>query len=364
MWLQLIYFMLPSALVGIPVGAYSVRKFIGTRGTKEISSGSSALAEAQPRSAVGALASIERQLQEQESLGDSRFRSSLTVLEERIHENSSRNIYGYLLGLLEELQALDAKLRISGAVQQARLTYAKYAPLISKITDISASNYYGDFVRNPDHWDDPKRNRLQVELAVLALAKEVSGDIRLLNSSQELNFQVSVESIIGKAASAAQATDPDTAIERLFDENSKISMDELTGDIESLTAAVEVEAAALASKQLAESEADKLNAEARELEAKKFRGGSKSGLELQGEEQKSIRPELISREVHRHTFTIYGPGGDSKSHLVSQINSVTGESIWKEFPSVYGAADWVDEAIAEEEKKHSFKCDCVYCRPE
>lgn len=364
MWLQMLYILIPSAMLGIPVLGHQVSKFARRNGGEgplaiEESPKSGNAKREIKREAAAALETA--QVRSTSEYGDQRFRSSLETLEQRVLENSTRNIYRFLLELLEELRALDDKLRISGATQQARLTYAKYAPLVSKITEISASNVYGDFVRNPDHWKDPQRNRLQVELAVVALAKEVSGDIRRLNSSQELNFQVSVESIIGKAASAPQSADPDDAVTDLLGIGDGISMDELTGDIESLKAAVSFEAAELATKREGELRAKELEAEQKELEARKFRGGSKSDLEFQDES--AVRPKLISRELFKQTFTIYGPGDNSSNFLVSYSNSITGESVWKKFSAVYEAAEWVDTRILAEEKKHDFKCNCVYCRP-
>jgi len=358
MWLQMLYILLPSAMLGIPVVGHQLSKFArrnGAEGPKAIESGSRSSGARQEATQV--LEASE--LRSAPEYGDQRFRSSLQDLEKRALENSSWKIYGFLRALLEELRALDAKLRIDGATQQARLTYAKYAPLMSKIAEISASNVYGDFVRNPDHWKDPQRNRLRVELAVVSLAKEVSEDIRRLNSSQELNFQVSVESIIGKAGSAPQAADPDDAVTALLGVGDGVSMDELTGDIESLKSVVFNEAAELATRR-----ADEEKAAEEELQAKKFQGGSKSALELRGEEQSALRPKLIDRTLFKQTYTIYGPGDNSKDYLVSYSNSITGENTWKSFKAVYEAAEWVDNRVLEEEKKHSFKCDCIYCRAE
>jgi len=375
MWLQMLYIVLPGLALALPtlggIGLDSVKDAIDRRDEKKRSAlglpakveapAASALSSGKSKpAAIEGSNSFESRRAASDAASNSGFSTAIATLEQRSLENENHKVYGYLFSLIEELRVLDAKLKLIGAEQQTRLTYSKYIPLISKITDLTASSNYGDFVRNPDHWEDPKRKRIQVEMSVVALAKEVSGDIRKLNSSQELDFQVTVESIIGKAASESGPQDEDQAMRDLLSEELGIGGG-LGGDLESLQLAIASEAEALASKR-AEDELDEERKAKAELEAKKFQAGSKAELEIHGIEGNAVRPTVISRELFKQTYTIFGPSSSSNDHMVLYSNSITGENTWKRFSAVYKAAEWMDTEIAKERKKHDHKCQCVYCR--
>lgn len=363
MWYQILYVILPGVALAFPFLSNEALKARGRRKQNSLAASTHAESHAEIASIASGGASkaeVEAPIERQPLEGSKSFQYGLKLLEKRGLENSAYDIYGYLFSLLKELQSLNGKLALSDSDQRIRLAYAKYNPLISKINELTAPNYYGDFLRNPDHWDEAQKKRKQVELAVLALAKETSKDIRRLNSSQELNFKVSVESIIGKAASDAESKNSDSAVTDLLSEQFGMAS-ELNGDLEGLTSAVALESSELARKQL-EAQQDEDRRIEDELAAKKFKAGSKSSIDLNAEEQRTLRPVMLSRQLFKKTFSIYGPGGGEKNFLVSQINSVTGESHWQEFSSIYKAASWVDTAVVAEEEKHDFKCGCVYCR--
>lgn len=358
MWLQILAGLIPTLGVLVPLLGYNMSR---AKSRAEI-----ALAEKMGTAALtgGGDSAMARAIEANgapparaaKDSGHQRFLQSLKELERRTLENSNHNIYGYLSSLLEELQILDAKLKSAGIDQQAKLTYAKYLPIVGKVLELTAPSKYGDFIANPDHWSDPKRMRIQVELSVLAVAKEVSEDIRRLNSSQELNFQVSVESIIGKAAGAAEKPDEDSAIAELLKPTEGIG--EVDGTLDSLEDAVAREAIALKARQELEA-AQK----AEEESIKKFKAGSKHSLEVESK-SKGPRPTLLSKDRYQQRWTIYGQGDSDEKFLVAYSNAITGESSWKEFPTGFEAAKWVDSAMLTEEAKHDFKCNCVYCRDE
>lgn len=356
MWLQILAALIPTLGVIVPLLGYNMSKaksraeiaLAEKMGTAALKGGS--------ESAMGRAIEVDRSTPaaKAKDSGHQRFLQSLQELERRVLENSNHNIYGYLQSLLEELQILDAKLKSAGIDQQARLTYAKYLPIVGKVLELTAPSKYGDFIANPNHWSDPKRMRIQVELSVLAVAKEVAEDVRRLNSSQELNFQVSVESIIGKAAGAAEKPDEDSAIAELLKPTESIG--EVDGTLDSLENAVAREAIALKARQELEAK------QAAEEEAiRKFRAGSKRSLEVESE-SKGPRPTLFSKDRYQQRWTIYGQGDSDTKFLVAYSNAITGESSWKEFPTGFEAAKWVDSSMLAEEAKHDFKCDCVYCR--
>lgn len=356
MWLQILLTLLPTLGVAAPLLGFSISKL---KNRTELaltarSDGSNRSLPAAPLPEIDGSIPARKTMGNRLEEGAQRFGSSLRSLEQRAMENSNNNIYGYIASLIEELQTLEHKLQLSAIDQQARLTYAKYLPMVKKLVELTAPNYYGDFVRNPDHWNDPKRMRIQVELSVLAVAKEASEDIRRLNSSQELDFKVSVESLIGKAAASADERDPDAALEALLAADDG-PLGQIAGDLESLQLAVSAEALTLKAKQ----EDERRQAE---LEAKKFRAGSKANLEAPKAPVDKLRKVLISRDLFKQNFTIYTPSSSSDKFSVSHSDEITGQINWKQFKSAYEAADWVDSAIVALENKHDYKCNCVYCR--
>jgi len=293
--------------------------------------------------------------------GINRFGKSVAVLEKRALENSDHNIYGYLASLLKELNTLQSKLTANGIDQQARLTYAKYLPLVQKVTELTAPNFYGDFVRNPDHWKNPREMRVQVELSVLAVARTVSEDIRRLNAEQQLDFQVNIESIIGKTAAELEEGAPEPSMaDLLADPNGKLG--QVKGNLESLTSAVASEADELKERQEQELAAEKAAEEAALQLEKKFQAGSRAALEIELREQDRVRPTILSRELFRQSFTLYGPSASSELYLANHNDLITGERKWEEFDDSLEAAAWIDKRIEEQEAKHDHNCNCVYCK--
>jgi len=292
--------------------------------------------------------------------GRNDFKSSLSVLEKRALENSDHNIHGYISGLLKELNVLSTKIELNGIDQKARLTYAKYLPMVQKISELTASNYYGDFVRNPDHWDNPRQMRVQVELSVLAVAQEAAEDIRRLNSDQQLDFKVSVESLIGKVEEEAEEEDGKFLEELLEGPQGKLG--EIRGGLEGLTQTVQEEATRLKERQKRES--DEAEAIAAEAKRKKIQAGSQKSREFEEKNGVAVRPLIIERKLFKQKLSIYGPKSSENNHLAHYLDEITGESKWESFKSALQAADWVDKIVRREEAKHDYKHDCVYCRSE
>lgn len=355
MWLQFLIALVPTLGVAIPLISYKLNSLKLKAKLATEREGLPALAEAKT-AAIGATAKDRpRDRSKDQSFS---FNAMTSSLNQRALENSDHNIYGYINSLLLQLQELESKLLNNEVDQQARLTYAKYEPMVRKIVDLTSPKYYGDFVRNPEHWNDPKRMRLQVELSVLAVAKEAAEDIRRINSSQELDFQVSVESLIGKGTESRNEKTPEDALHDLLEADEPIAAG-VAGNLEALSHTVSAEASLLISKEMAKKAEVQAKLEA-EREAKKFRAGPKNSLE-----DETLRSEmLISRTFFQQKLSVFSPGGRNAEFLVEHSNLITGGRTWKKFGTAYEAADWVDSVVSKEEKKHSFKCGCVYCREE
>lgn len=361
MWLmQLLAGLIPTVGVSVPLVWYMVRRpklkqkaieLTEVRAeTKAIEGGSLTSISASVKSTSSSSKRSNSSLIDSEEYKN--YNGALEQLERRALENQNYKIYGLLENLLEEFRDLSRKLMQIGLDQQSKLTYVKYTPVLAKLIELTSLNNYGDFVRNPDHWEDPERKRHQVELAVLAVAQSASDDIRRLNRSQELNFKVNVETIIGKAG--ALDTDGDSADmmqELLADPASSI---ETLGSLESLKLAVDSEAAALEERRAKE--------EAKSLEEiSRTQAGSKAELELKAK-LNGKREVVAHKRFLKQEFNLYGKGEGSDKYLVAYSNDITGEVSWKEFKQLHEAADHIDDAMGLELKNHSFKCECIYCR--
>lgn len=362
MWLmQLLAGLIPTVGVGMPLVWYMIRRPKFKQKTIELTE-----VRAETKAIEGgSLTSISASVKSTSS-GSKRskvalidspeykaYTGALEQLERRAIENQNYKIYGLLENLLEEFRDLSRKLLQIGLDHQSKLAYVKYTPVLGKLIDLTSMSNYGDFVRNPDHWEDPERKRHQVELAVLAVAQSASDDIRRLNRSQELNFKVNVETIIGKAG--ALDTDEDSAdmMQELLSDPAS-SIEALGGDLESLKVAVNSEAAILEERRAKE--------EAKTLEEiSQSQAGSKAELELKA--KLSGKREVVAhKRFLKQEFNLYGKGEGSDKYLVAYSNDITGEVSWKEFKQLHEAADHIDDAMAVVLKDHSFNCDCIYCR--
>jgi len=363
MWIQFLLPLLAGATL-VPVLGWRIEKSLSKRlGLGELTAGSEVESrQALPAAAVKELEKPNTARGINGSILESsrgKFSNSLDLLEKRALENSDNNIYEYLAGLIKELKVLGAKLAQDSSEQAARMTYTKYSPLVEKLVELTSPNYYGDFISNPDHWEDPRKMRVQVELSVLAVAKEASGDIRRLNSDQELDFKVSVESLIGKSLEEEEEEKASNFMEDLL-AGSAMKLGEVGGGIKGLSQQVEDEAERFKSRQLEEAKAT----EARRLEEEQKRreGGSKSSHEFEKANRVTIREVIAHREFFKQTATIYGPNSSEDNYLVKYTDEITGVKKWTTHKGVIKAAETVDAIVLREEKKHDYKHSCVYCR--
>lgn len=300
------------------------------------------------------------------------YNELLEEVNQRAVENSEYHIYGYLKALGEKLAALDENLKLGSAQQQANLIYAKYRPLLKKVTEITSSKYYGDFVSHPDHWEHPAAMRKQVEAAVKSVAEEVANDIRNLNSSKELNFQVSVESLIGSSVATLPRLAVDS-MEAIIKESQDNQLDSknaienviLKAQTEINTARNELEKANSENKKYAEKKSQAIQEELSEMiEAGEsgIQGGSQGQI-ARIEDLKDGGEERFSKSVNKIDYTILkSQSKDSKKKfLASILDTITSAYKSEGFSSEFDAALWIDQAISKNSKNHPYRNHCQYC---
>lgn len=364
MWIQFIMVFVPTMVAAIPMLKYCTNKVDGQHElmkttlseiTRSINPTISKEFSTQSSKEVSTSKPVTASL-EKKAMPSDKFSQLVKNVEQRKLENKEYSVYGYINALHTELINLDSKLRLDGVSNQDELLYTKYNPILTKIVELTAPERYGSFIQNPTHWSDAKRMINEVELAVLAVAKEATEDMRRMNSQEELNFQVSVETIIGKAGQAAKEEDPENAIKAIL-EDTGIGFGNMSGDLEELKNRAEEELKNILSKQ--KESQNSLN-EAKKSLAAKARRGSQSTLEFEAEFNVE-RPLLFSKTTKSKSYKVHGPGSGSQDFIVEAYDLVTEQRKWKRFKSSFDASVWIDNLMIEEEKKHTYDCICMYC---
>lgn len=92
---------------------------------------------------------------------------------------------------------LFARIGRTGTEQQAKMASVQYADVIGKLNRALGEDYYLDIVRNPRLWDDPDGRTREVQEAVVATDEQLVENIRQVNASQDLEFKVALESLVG-----------------------------------------------------------------------------------------------------------------------------------------------------------------------
>lgn len=325
-------------------------------------------------------ASEENAIEEYNSSQKRSYEDLLEELAKAINENGDFHIYGYLKSLLEKLNTLYDKLVDEDAIHQIQMVYAKYNPILRKIVDVTSPKYYGDFVRNPEHWEHPKEMREQVEKAVKAVVEEVAEDIRKVNSSRGVNFQVSIESLVGSSMELPATV---SNIMGNILEEAKSASDSRTDLMNTmmLTAQAEIEKtrAEFTAKMIAarteeidenrskiESEKKRLQTELQgSLEvanASGIRGGSREEI-ARFEDLKDGGQERFNKTVNSIAYTLVKTESkDPKRRFIaSSLDTITSAYKSEHFTNEFDGAMWVDKRILENQKQHPYRNHCKYC---
>lgn len=311
------------------------------------------------------------------------YQALVSALKGVTRENGDFHIYGYLKALTEKLTTLEEKVFEEANRHQTNLIYAKYIPLLRKVVEIASSKYYGDFVRNPEHWDHPQKMREQVEAAVKAVVEEVAEDIRRVNSSRELNFQVSVESIIGSSMELpSNPTNFASVTSSLMGEilegvsaANKQRMDSMDNIVAATNAELQksreeykAKVREAEAKETRSNEIATLNAEIRKQDAaitrmqSSIQGGSRDQI-ARHEDSKDGGEERFTKTVNSMSYTLLKTESkDPKRRFIaSSLDTITSAYKSEHFTNEFDGAMWVDKRILENQKQHPYRNHCKYC---
>lgn len=175
------------------------------------------------------------------------FEALIAEVQTRIPETAGRSLQKTLKLLLGELSELQGRLTEPEVSQGAKLLEAKYSPSVGRLIELSSRDYYGSFFSDPKRWSDPQRMALQVELSAVTLVKELTEDLKGLNSPKELEFQLSVRSLVG--ADSQPRNLEEQSVSAVLGADSAERPD-FRGDLESLREALAAEEAALLREQV------------------------------------------------------------------------------------------------------------------
>ena len=115
----------------------------------------------------------------------------------QLHERAQAypDISDRLLQLAEHLSELFSRTRKRGTDQQLRLLQSQYQDIFAKLFKALADDYYGDILRNPQYWSNAEDRLAEVREAVEAVDLESLENIRQVNESRDLEFEVALDSL-------------------------------------------------------------------------------------------------------------------------------------------------------------------------
>lgn len=112
------------------------------------------------------------------------------------YEQRQSPLLSSLNGVLANLQQLFSRMSNGTDEQSARLAEVKYADILAKLNQALGKEYYLDIEAHPELWSNPEARMEAVETALNATSEQILRNIRQLNSSRDLIYQVSLDSLM------------------------------------------------------------------------------------------------------------------------------------------------------------------------
>ena len=113
-----------------------------------------------------------------------------------IYERRDSPILPALSGVLTNLLELFSRMAERTDEQSARIAAVRYVDLLSKLNEALGRNYYMDIEAHPELWSQPEERMEAVEAALNATAEQILRNIRQLNSSRDLIYQLSLDKLM------------------------------------------------------------------------------------------------------------------------------------------------------------------------
>jgi hypothetical protein len=102
---------------------------------------------------------------------------------------------GRLPALTHHVSELFVRVRKRGTDQQVRLLQGRYKDTLGKLLKALGPDYYGDIRANPQYWSNPGGRLDEVRRAIESVDQQAVDNIRQVNESRDLEFQVALDSL-------------------------------------------------------------------------------------------------------------------------------------------------------------------------
>lgn len=113
----------------------------------------------------------------------------------RLHAQAETPVFELINSILLNSQELFQRITSKMDSQAHRLAAVNYTDTLSKLNRALDTDYYLDIKKNPRLWDSPENRLSAVEKAVEATEKQLVRNIRQVNASQDIDYEVSLESL-------------------------------------------------------------------------------------------------------------------------------------------------------------------------
>lgn len=106
-----------------------------------------------------------------------------------------------IAAVVGDVQELFRRIKSKGTAQQTRMAMIAYADTLKKLLIALEADYFKDIRDNPRLWENPEGRAREVWDAMAAVRGQVIENIRQVNASRDLEFQVALDSLVASAAS-------------------------------------------------------------------------------------------------------------------------------------------------------------------
>lgn len=121
----------------------------------------------------------------------------LTDLSEKHDHLPNSGLGGDGRTIVRNIQELFTRLAKKGTNGQRGIAEVEYVDKLTKLNEALGSNYYIDIVNHPELWDDAQQRLDSVAEAVNAVKSQLIENIKQVNASKDLEFQVVLSSLVG-----------------------------------------------------------------------------------------------------------------------------------------------------------------------
>lgn len=97
--------------------------------------------------------------------------------------------------VIRRTHQLFERIALRGAQQQGLVAEVRYADLLDKVAKIVSPTYLGDMLEHPELWERPDERIAQVQASLADVEQQIITNIRQVNSSSDLDFQVAMNAM-------------------------------------------------------------------------------------------------------------------------------------------------------------------------